>query len=190
MRGNLKSWLWVVLPFVLLLAVWLNIGVDRRYSEAEITPDLCREMVRRDYARYGHSINVNNVEIIDIQKVNDVTVAGYSLGSGNLGILEFRQWGKNYIFHMRRNAYEFSRCEGLAFEEFSTNEPREDYVVFLNKSENLRKIRFWQGTYPDWEYELEACPVMLIYPRPTSGRYSFLDAEGNEVEYLQLNYSE
>ena len=187
MKGNVQNWLWVFLPFVLLLAVLFYAGIDRRYSEAEITPEFCREMVQKAYGKYGQSVNKDDVEIIGVQKDDDVIVVGYCLDSKNFGTLEFRQRGQNYIFSVKKNAYVFSRCDGLAYGEFSTDEPRGDYLVFMNKSEDVRKLKFWQGTYPDWEYEFDGNPVMVVYPQRPSGRYSFFDCEGREIDYLQLD---
>lgn len=193
MRGNLKSWLWVFAPFVLLLAFFLDLALPKKYSAAEVmSPDFMRDFIQEDLAKCGRLINPDNLEIIGIEKVDNMVFIGYSQDAGgrswDYGLASFREYGDGYIFSVRDNCYPVDIPE-LVHDRVVTNygvgskEPQGFYQVFLSQAENLRQIKlYYKKDYrrddrPDESWQLleelavDKCPALLIMPevRPPEG---------------------
>ena len=201
MRGNLKSWLWVFAPFVLLLAFFLDLALPKKYSAAEVmSPDFMRDFIQEDLA--------------------NMVFIGYSQDAGgrswDYGLASFREYGDGYIFSVRDNCYPVDIPE-LVHDRVVTNygvgskEPQGFYQVFLSQAENLRQIKlYYKKDYrrddrPDESWQLleelavDKCPALLIMPevRPPEGSkcgsyltyYAFLDENGEEIAFFRIEHS-
>ncbi len=187
MKGNVQNWLWVSLPFALLLLLIVHLELPEKYSEAEVmSPDFLRKFICADYAKSGRTIVSNELDIMDIQKLDDRVFVAYALQQGvdaaDYDVAEFKEHYGNYIF-VGRNCYcsqvdipELAGVRVMTNYGINSDEPQGYYYLFLSKAENLRWIKLFykndsQGyEKPDesWqlieELEVDKCPAILIMP--------------------------
>lgn len=187
MRGNIKSWLWVFAPFVLLLAFFLNLAMPKKYSAAEVmSPDFMRDFIQAEYTRAGQSINPDTLDIMDIQKIDDRVLVAYAPYSGvdarDYNLAVFREYYGGYTFVSRNYYLSQVDIPDLACAHIMTNygsgskEPDGFYLAFLSQAENLRQIKlyykkdYWRDDRPDESWQLleelavDKCPALLIMP--------------------------
>lgn len=187
MRDSLKNWLWVITPFALILLLIFHLELSKEYSEAEVmSPEFFRKFICAEYAKKGRTINPDELDIMDIQKLDDRVFVAYALQKGvdaaDYDVAEFKEHYGNYIF-VGRNYYcsrvdipELASVRVITNYGINSEDPQGYYYLFLSKAENLRQIKLFykkedlRCEKPDesWqlieELEVDKCPAMLIMP--------------------------
>jgi len=211
-KGSAKSRFCALAPLLLILLLLILLLVigsvqETTYREVDITPELCRRLIREDFAERGQTLNAANLEIIDMQKVDDSIIVGFyypGYWPSDFYFMQFRPYHSGYSLYTIRSCYNVDIPE-LAKSEFMTNfavgsdGPTRSYYVFLSQAENLRRVELEDNYQPAGALEVAACPAMLIIPefRPENSdyvgqwhsRYSFLDETGTEIAFLDVDSS-
>ena len=209
MRGNFKSWVLVLAPFVLILAVVLWSVQEKTYKEEAITPELCQELILADFAERHNTVDRERLEIIDIQKVDEDIIVGfyypdYTSRSDGFYFMQLCPYHGGYYMDRIEACWKLDIPE-LAHGDFMTNIGINStgesgyYYIFLSKAENLRRVEMEENYQSDGSVEIDRCPAMLILPRfqpddpyyvgTHASRYSFRDAAGEEIAYFNIESS-
>ena len=64
MKTQIKNWACALLPLLLILALLLYFNVERRYTEADITPELCTKLVCHELRRQDNAPKPEDVQIV------------------------------------------------------------------------------------------------------------------------------
>ena len=201
MKTQIKNWACALLPLLLILALLLYFNVERRYTEADITPELCTKLVCHELRRQDNAPKPEDVQIVGIQKVDDKVFAGYCLAHSwndepEFGYLDFLQYKEVYrVLHCYRGVMKVTAQ--IAYEQIHTklsNGERFRQILIMSVDEEFRRMEFWRrqsAIYAGEEdsytllnsIDIPKGPVRVISPYE-SGWYAkmlIVDAAGREI---------
>lgn len=199
MKTRIKNWACALLLPLLLLALLLYFNVERRYAEADITPELCAKLVSHELKHWDSAPKPEDVQILGIQKVDDIIFAGYCVKTAwdmepNFGYLEFWPYKDVYrLWHCHTHAIKLT--PQIAGEILHPDYSGPAYWLIMSLDEEFRRVELWcrqSESYDDetdsyilWDsIDIPSGPVMVISQRPSgamSGKLLILDAERREI---------
>ncbi len=174
--------------FVLIAITLSVLCYERNYTEAEITPELCIEIVQQDMQEK------QPVQIAGIQKADDSIIVGYAVGdeyqAKTFGYLQFVQNNNDSyklyrnqtkmldILYSDTNAYSFTTGHG-------TDDSLQTYYVILGCDDDVQNIEVWEEKESDYQLRQRFATgdgiLMCVWERPHDGKYVLLGENDEEL---------
>lgn len=187
MTGRKLAALSLTAIFVLAAVTLLVLCYEENYTEAEITPELCVEIVQQNMQEE------RPVQIAGIQKVDDSIIVGYAVGNEyqakTFGYLQFVHSDDSYelycnqtkmldILYSDTKAYSFTTGHG-------TDDLLQTYYVILGCDDDLQNIEVWESKESDYQLWQRLAVgdgvFMCIWERPHNGKYLLLGENDEEL---------
>ncbi len=184
MKNNIRVSLSVIT--ILSLVCFIIISLPHYYTEDEITPTLCQAILEKS------DRDARSFCIIDIQKLNNTIVAGYTWGdpaqTKTFGYLSFaRKKNKYTLYHNYSNIgtdgyniYWTIYLDASPFcEDYSEELP--EYILLFNMDENLRTV-IVSDDHMTQKIDIKPTLSMYLFKHPSNGgSLNCFDKENNII---------